>query len=68
MGYGDQQVRDLEATIRGTECDAVVSGTPMDLARLVTVDVPLRRATYELEEIGAVRLADVLAPHLRKWR
>ena len=68
MGYGAQQVGDLEATIRATPCDAVVSGTPMDLGRLVDVDVPLRRATYELEEVGAVRLADVLAPYLRTWR
>ena len=67
MGYGDAQVHDLEATIRATDCDAVISGTPADLARLVEVPVPLRRATYELEEIGSVRLADVLAPHARKW-
>ena len=67
MGYGDAQVQDLEATIRATDCDAVVSGTPVDLARLVDVPVPLRRATYELEEVGSVRLEDLLAPHARKW-
>lgn len=68
MGYSSAQVRDLAATIRATGCDVVVSGTPIDLARLVEVDVPIRRATYELEEVGARRLADVLAPHVRKWR
>jgi predicted GTPase len=68
MGYGDQQVRDLEATIRATPCDAVVSGTPIDLARLVDVGVPVHRATYELVELGTPTLRDVLAPHVRKWR
>lgn len=68
MGYSPEQVRDLAATIRASGCDVVVSGTPMDLARLVELDLPIRRATYELEEVGSRRLADVLAPHVPKWR
>lgn len=67
MGYGDDQVRDLEATIRATGCDVVVSGTPVDLARLVDLDCPVRRATYRLQDLGTPRLADVLAPHVRSW-
>ncbi|WP_406829760.1 cyclic 2,3-diphosphoglycerate synthase [Pedococcus sp. KACC 23699] len=54
MGYGTAQVRDLEATIRAAveagACDAVVSGTPIDLTRVLTVPVPLVRARYELRE------------------
>jgi predicted GTPase len=50
MGYGEEQVRDLEATIAATDCDAVVSGTPIDLARVLSVEKPLVRARYELEE------------------
>lgn len=68
MGYGPDQIRDLEATIRASACDVVVSGTPIDLARLVDVGCPIRRATYELQELGARRLRDVLAPHVRKWQ
>ena len=62
MGYGAAQLADLEATIEATPCDAVVSGTPADLARLVRTTKPVRRVRYELEEIGAPTLADVLAP------
>jgi predicted GTPase len=67
MGYGDQQLADLEATIRAMPVDAVVSGTPMDLGRIITVDQPLRRASYVLRELGSPTLADVLAPHIARW-
>ncbi len=54
MGYGEAQVRDLEATIEATiaatGADAVVSGTPIDLRRLLAVSRPLVRARYELRE------------------
>ena len=54
MGYGADQVRDLaatiEATIAATGADAVVSGTPIDLSRLISVSRPLIRARYELRE------------------
>ncbi len=68
MGYGDAQLADLEATIRAMPVDAVVSGTPMDLGRIITVDQPLRRAAYALREVGSPTLADVLAPHIEAWR
>jgi predicted GTPase len=68
MGYGEDQLRDLEATIEATECDAVVAGTPIDLARLVTTRHPIRRATYELVEIGEPTLADVVAPLIERLR
>jgi len=52
MGYGDAQVADLEATIKATPCDLVLIATPIDLRRLVDIDVPAMRVTYELQEIG----------------
>jgi predicted GTPase len=67
MGYGDEQLADLEATIRATPVDVVVSGTPMDLGRIITVDQPLMRASYVLREIGSPTLADVLAPYIAAW-
>jgi predicted GTPase len=67
MGYGAVQLRDLEATIRAAPVDVVVSGTPMDLSRLIHPGHPLRRATYELREVGSPTLADVLAPHVARW-
>ena len=61
MGYGDEQIRELEATIKATPCDLVVIGTPVDLRRLVKIDKPALRVTYDLVERGKPDLADVLA-------
>ncbi len=60
MGYGEKQVRDLEATINATDCEAVVIATPIDLRRLVKLNKPATRVTYELQEIGQPTLADFL--------
>ena len=51
MGYGDKQMRELEATINATPADAVVEGTPIDLKRIITIDKPIANVTYELEEV-----------------
>jgi predicted GTPase len=51
MGYGDQQVKDLEATIEATPCDVVLSGTPIDLTRVLKVSKPMTRVRYDLAEI-----------------
>ena len=60
MGYFEQQLEDLEATINNTDCDIVVSATPIDITRLVKVNKPIVRVRYELEEIGYPKLVDVL--------
>jgi len=52
MGYGEQQLKDLEATINSTECEAVVIGTPIDLNRIIKIDKPNTRVYYNLQEIG----------------
>ncbi len=62
MGYGDQQVKDLEATIEATPCDSVLSGTPIDLTRILKVSKPMTRARYDLAEIRE----GVLAGEIRK--
>ncbi|MGB7217652.1 MAG: hypothetical protein WBD07_02490 [Vicinamibacterales bacterium] len=64
MGYGDQQVRDLEATIAKVACDVVIVGTPIDLGRLVRIRQPVVRAKYELQEIGQPDLAMIVADFL----
>jgi predicted GTPase len=50
MGYGDEQIRDLEATIRATPADVVVEGTPIELARVLKTDKPIVNVSYELVE------------------
>jgi predicted GTPase len=67
MGYGLAQIADLEATIRAAACDVVVAGTPIDLHRIVDVGHPIRHVTYQLQEVGAITLVDVLAPYLARW-
>ena len=62
MGYDERQLADLEATINATDCDVVVTGTPIDLGRLITSCHPIRHVRYELEEVGSPTIADVLAP------
>lgn len=60
MGYGEKQVRDLEDTINATDCEAAIIATPIDLRRLVKLNKPATRVTYELQEIGQPTLMDFL--------
>jgi len=66
MGYGEQQAKDLAATIANTPCDAVIIATPIDLARVIQIDKPSTRVTYALQEIGKPDLGDVIADFLNK--
>jgi len=68
MGYSHEMLEDLQATIDAVGADVVVAGTPIDLARLVQTSCPIRRARYELEEVGRPTIDDVLAPFLRLVR
>jgi predicted GTPase len=51
MGYGEAQIKELEATINATDAEVVVEGTPIDLRRIVSVDKPIANVSYELEEL-----------------
>jgi predicted GTPase len=66
MGYGDRQLRDLEATIDATDCDSVVIGTPIDLTRVIRISKPTTRVTYDLEEIGEPDLAGILSGFVKE--
>ncbi len=66
MGYGAQQIEDLEATINATPCDMVIAATPVDLRHVLkNIDHPLERVDYELQEIGRPTLTDVLSDWLK---
>jgi predicted GTPase len=60
MGYGAEQIADLQATINATPADLVLVATPIDLSRLVTMNVPSQRVRYGLQEIGQPTLASLL--------
>jgi predicted GTPase len=68
MGYSDEQLRELEDTINRVDCDAVITGTPIDLARLIDSKHPIRHARYELREIPPATLAEVLEPVVQRVR
>jgi predicted GTPase len=60
MGYSDKQVKDLEETINKVPCDTVIIGTPINLKRIVKMNKPAVRVSYELEEIGSPDLSAIL--------
>lgn len=66
MGYGDQQVNDLGATIEATPCDLVLVATPIDLRRVVEIKKPTLRVGYELAERGEPTLEQILTDFLGK--
>jgi predicted GTPase len=66
MGYGAEQIADLEETINVTPADMVLIATPIDLGSIVDIDRPNQRVRYELQEIGRPTLSDVLREKFRK--
>ena len=68
MGYGEEQIRDLEETIANTPADLVIIGTPIDLGRVVKIAQPSQRVQYELQEIGQPTLVDILGRNFATTR
>ena len=66
MGYSEQQIADLEATINRAECDLVVFSTPTDLNSLLRINKPALRVRYEYKDHGPPFLKDVLAQKLEE--
>jgi predicted GTPase len=66
MGYGDKMMRDLEETINKADVDLVISGTPIDLTRIVQINKPIQRVRYELQEIGEPTLDTILKKKFSK--
>lgn len=60
MGYGDAQMRDLEATINNSDVDLVIVATPIDLTRVVKVTKPMVRTRYALQVVGTPSLEALL--------
>ena len=66
MGYGDQQLKDLETTINNSDAEAVVIGTPIDLNRVIKINKPSTRVYYDLQSIGSPSLESVIQEFLLK--
>jgi predicted GTPase len=66
MGYGSEQLKDLETTINSTDCDSVIIATPIDLNRIIKITRPNTRVYYDLQEIGDPNLSQVMDDFVRK--
>ena len=66
MGYSEQQLAALTATIEATPAEVVVVGTPIDLTRIIAIDKPTVRVTYGVEDAGTPTLYEVLDDFLRE--
>jgi predicted GTPase len=64
VGYGDEQVKDLEATIKRVPCDLVIVATPVDLTRIIHIEKPMVRVRYELKEVSTPDLEQILKARL----
>lgn len=65
LGYGEEQIRELEDTINKTPCDTVLVGTPIDLTRVLKINKPATRASYRLQESGSPTLEEILKKHFQ---
>jgi predicted GTPase len=68
MGYGPGQIEELEATLNAVDADVVLSATPIDLSRVMTLQKPITRVRYELVEAGGPPLRELLEPIVRTTR
>ena len=66
MGYGKDQMNDLQTTINKADVDLVLVGTPIDLTRVLKINKPSIRVKYELQEIGKPDLETLLKPFVEK--
>ena len=66
MGYSNEQIKELEKTINACDCELVIIGTPIDISRILHINKPTVRVSYELEEIGKPDLTDVLKEFLKQ--
>lgn len=66
MGYGEAQMKDLERTINASDAEVVIVATPIDLGRVIRIEKPSVRVTYDLQEIGRPDMPEVLRAFTEK--
>ena len=67
MGYGYNQVKELEEIVKSIDCDVIISGTPIDIKRVIDTDKKIVRVGYSLQEIGDPNLTQVLKNFINKY-
>ncbi len=66
MGYGAEQMHELEQTLNAVDADLVLSATPIDLTRVLKLDKPITRVRYELVQVGGKPLEELVAPLIER--
>jgi predicted GTPase len=66
MGYGTDQMRELEATLNAADADLVLAANPIDITRVLRLNKPVTRVRYELKQVSGTPLADLLAPIIER--
>jgi predicted GTPase len=66
MGYGAEQMHELEQTLNAVDADLVLSATPIDLTRVLKLDKPITRVRYELVQVGGKPLEELIAPLIER--
>jgi predicted GTPase len=67
MGYTDKQIEDLESTLKNVKCDIILNGSPIDLSKLVNVNKPIIKVTYDIEALGTPSIESVLDEFVSKF-
>jgi len=68
MGYGDEQIKELEKTINNSPCEVVVVGTPINLLKLIKINKPAVRVKYELKDVGTPNLKQIIKQFLKNLK
>ena len=58
-------MKDLQATIERADVDSVIVGTPIDLSRVIQIDKPFTRVTYELDDYSDPNLGKLVQQALQ---
>jgi predicted GTPase len=67
MGYNNQQIEDMEETLKKAECDIIVNGSPIDLTKLINHNKPIIKVTYDIEPIKSPTIEEVLDDFIKKF-
>jgi predicted GTPase len=68
MGYGADQMHELETTLNACDADMILSATPIDITRVLTLNKRVVRVRYELKQVSGPPLEELLAPIVERAR
>ena len=66
MGYNEQQIKDMEATLNKAEAEVIIDGSPIDLAKLIKSNKPIVRVSYDIEAIKSPKIEEVLDSFIKE--